>query len=107
MAKKTTTKKPNAKVLAMLSRNYEELKRDCGLSESTRVLTDSTERIDTFHETMLYVASDIRTINMTESRLKALFKRRFKMLEFRVTMEYRQKYGVYRKTEEKDKNGNL
>ena len=83
MARKVRQGKVNAFALDVIARHYNRLKTMCNSSDRGCYCSKSYE--DIFQDTILYVAHDLSSFNMTsDEEIIEHFLFRFKMIEFQT-----------------------
>lgn len=83
MARKVRQGKVNAFALDVIGRHYHKLKAMCNSYDRGCYCSKSYE--DIFQDTILYVAHDLSSFNMTrDEEVIELFLYRFKMIEFQT-----------------------
>lgn len=83
MARKIRQGKVNAYALDVIGRNYRKLKALCNSGKNGCYCSKSYE--DIFQDTILYVAHDLSSFNMTrDEEVIELFLYRYRMIEFQV-----------------------
>ena len=83
MARKVRQGKVNSHALQVIARNYDMLRALCNSSDRGCYCSKSYE--DIFQDTILYVAHDLSSFNMTrDEEVIELFLYRYKMIEFQT-----------------------
>lgn len=83
MARKVRQGKVNSHALQVIARNYDKLRALCNRSDHGCYCSKSYE--DIFQDTILYVAHDLSSFNMTrDEEVIELFLYRYKMIEFQT-----------------------
>lgn len=83
MARKVRQGKVNPYVLQVIDKNYNKLKSMCNSNKRGCYCSKSYE--DIFQDTVLYVAHDLSSFNMTrDEEVIELFMYRYKMIEFQT-----------------------
>ena len=83
MARKVRQGKVNSHALQVIARNYDMLRALCKSSDHGCYCSKSYE--DIFQDTILYVAHDLSSFNMTrDEEVIELFLYRYKMIEFQT-----------------------
>lgn len=83
MARKVRQGKVNSHALQVIARNYDKLRALCNSSDHGCYCSKSYE--DIFQDTILYVAHDLSSFNMTrDEEVVELFLYRYKMIEFQT-----------------------
>lgn len=83
MARKIRQGKVNPYVLQVIGKNYEKLKNICNSNKQGYYCSKSYE--DIFQDTILYVAHDLSSFNMTrDEEVIELFLYRYKMIEYQA-----------------------
>lgn len=83
MARKVRQGKVNSFALEVIAKNYNKLRSLCNSSSRGCYCSKSYE--DIFQDTVLYVAHDLSSFNMTsEGEIVELFVYRYKMIEFQT-----------------------
>lgn len=83
MARKVRQGKVNSHALQVIAKNYDMLRALCNSSDHGCYCSKSYE--DIFQDTILYVAHDLSSFNMTrDEEVIELFLYRYKMIEFQT-----------------------
>lgn len=88
MARKVRQGKVNPYVLQVIEKNYNKLKLMCNSNKRGCYCSKSYE--DIFQDTILYVAHDLSSFNMTrDEEVIELFIYRYKMIEYQTINDHK------------------